>query len=272
MPGVGMAGSITEITSPGSNPQQRYLVTGLLSIWDDEGQGLGRLLRRLGLAREGCLVDAQRPRPEQPQVRRYDVPGIEPDQIAGHHLRRRDEDGLSAPHDACRWAGHPPEGGERLFRAIFLDEPHDPVEDDDREDDERVLEVSQDRRDAGGREQHDDHRVRELLEEQDPGRLRTSLGQLVAAVLEETPSGVRHRQTTRRVRAQGTGHRGSVEHPGAQDVFQRITCESRPNRGPAAPPVSACSVRRRAATAPPALQPPRPQAPRSTRTARGGAG
>ena len=37
VPGVGMTGSITEISGPGSNPQQRYVVTGLLSIGNDEG-------------------------------------------------------------------------------------------------------------------------------------------------------------------------------------------------------------------------------------------
>ncbi len=64
-PGVGMTGSITEITSPGSDPSQRYLVTGLISAGDTEGivgidgisaQGNGGIYGIMALSRMGTGI------------------------------------------------------------------------------------------------------------------------------------------------------------------------------------------------------------------------
>ena len=103
--------------------------------------------------------------------------------VGGHHVpassRTRSPGTSSAAgttivtpptNDARRWAGQALERVHRLFRPILLDEPDDPVEDDDHQDDGGVLEVADGRGDRGGTEQDQDHRVGELFGQQPPGR------------------------------------------------------------------------------------------------------
>ena len=119
---------------------------------------------------------------DEAQVGRDDVAGVEPDDVTGHELRRRDDRRLAAADDPGRRARHPLERVHRLLGPVLLDEADDPVEDDDGEDDDRVLQVADRRRDDRRPDEDEDHRVRELLGQEAPGRLQRPGAELVRAV------------------------------------------------------------------------------------------
>ncbi len=177
------------------------------------GKRLRRLLGGLGLAGQRRFVDPKRPRLREADVGRDDVAGLQPEDVARHHLGRGHEQRASPAHDPRHGAGHPLEGLDRLLGAVLLDEADDPVEDDDRQDHDGVLGVAQDRGDHGRDQQHDDHRVRELLEEQPPRWLAATLDQLVAAGPHQAGRRLGLGQAIDRVRAQDLGNVGGGHSP-----------------------------------------------------------
>ena len=75
--------------------------------------------------------------------------------------------------------------------------------------------------DEGRDHEHDDHRVRELLDEQAPGRLATSLQELVRTHASQTLLRLGRAQTCREIRAQRLGHDSRFDHPRADQAEWR---------------------------------------------------
>ena len=154
-------------------------------------QRLGRLLHGDGLARQRRLVEAQVGCLDQPSIGDHEVPRLEVQHVAHDDLRGRDRADLPVAGDAGDWQGHPPEGGHRPLRPVLLREADDRVEHDDDGDHGGVGEVADDGRHEARRQEHDDHRVGELAQEQPPGGLRRRLDELVRPVRPESGGGLR---------------------------------------------------------------------------------
>ena len=179
----------------------------------DVGKGRDDLGGGLRLAGQRSLVDSEGGRFGEPHVGRNDVAGLETDDITGHQLAGRNLCNLTTPHDASGRARHLLERGHRLLGAVVLDEPDHAVEQHDGENDEGVLEVADERCDDRRDHEHDDHRVRELLDEQAPGRLAPALDQLVRSEPGQSLGGVGHSQSQRRIGGQRRGDGRPIDRP-----------------------------------------------------------
>ncbi len=83
-----------------------------------------------------------------------------------------------------------PQGGHGLLRSVLLTESQNGIQDDDRQDGYRILEIAEgsgrDRRD----DEDDDQKRGELLEEDAPGALDSRLDQLVGPVVGQPSLGL----------------------------------------------------------------------------------
>ena len=145
-------------------------------------QGGGDLGDGLRFTGQGRLVDAQRGRLHETQVGGDDVALLEEEDVARHDIPGGHELRLVVPDDARLRAGHALERIHGLLGPVLLDEADDAVEDDDGQDDGRVLGVADERGDHRCHQEHHDHGARELVQQQAPGRALLRLDELVGPV------------------------------------------------------------------------------------------
>ena len=151
-------------------------------------RGVGRagqqrfLVDRHRFAGQRRLVDAQRGGLDETEVGRHFRAGLQPHDVAddqvrcGHFAARR-----AADHVRVR-SGQRSQRRHCLLGAPLLREAEDGIEHDDRED-RAGLDAFADRKgDAGGDQQHADHEVGELRDENRRGSARLRLGQRVGSV------------------------------------------------------------------------------------------
>ena len=145
---------------------QRHIVGAL-----GEGDDVGVLLDRDGLAGKSGLLDLHGGALDHAAVRRHGVAGLKQDHVAGDELGARHMDHLAVADDLGLSRGHLLQRLEGLLGLGLLDHAEDGVQDDDGQDDGGVrplglaLDEASDDGDGGRNEQHDDHRVTHLLEE-----------------------------------------------------------------------------------------------------------
>lgn len=172
-------------------------VVGLLGQ-GSPGAGLdGGLLARFALARQGGLDGREAVSVKELGVSRDDVAGLEHEEVAHHHLRRRHE-------GRCAVALHPgsrrrqrAEGQHRGLRAKLLHEADDGVHDDDGGDGNGFDEVPERARDGRRRHEEPDERRGELAGEQLPPRSPRRLLQGVRPVGGEPGCGGRPGESAR---------------------------------------------------------------------------
>ena len=156
---------------------------------------------------------------DQARVRGDGVALLDEQDVARHHLRG----GNALPRaaaDHVRVRGrHAPQRGDRLLGARLLDVAHERVQQDHREDRDRLVrqrrvafEQPQSSGDGGRHEQQDHQRFGELREKLLPRRDRLFRGELVPAVALEPRARLGFAQAALRVGAEG-GKRLFRAHP-----------------------------------------------------------
>ena len=176
----------------------------------------GGLLDRRGLAGERGLVDREIDRLDQSSVGGDPVAGAEEHDIAWHELPRRDDGFVAVAQHTGRRGGHAPQGLDRPFRAVLLDEAEQHGEQHDDRDDHGFESVAEQSRDERRAEQDQDQHVLELSRERVPGGRACRGVQLVRPV-----------------------HGGGVVRPQGSRVRSRTCAASpspRPRTGCASPP------------------------------------
>jgi hypothetical protein len=165
----------------------------------------GDLQRVLGhgqaLAGEGALRGLQGGGADEPGVGGNGVALLDDDDVARHHLGRGHRPPLAVAHHVGLGGRHLAKRRHRRFRAGFLDEAQDRVEQHDGENGQGLvrqrgvaLDEPEGRGDRSGHEEQEDQHVLELGEEAPPHRrLRLRL-ELVAAVEGQPLPGLRGAQ------------------------------------------------------------------------------
>ena len=147
------------------------------------GDGIGRLLRRNGLAGQRRLLGAQVLGVDETQVGRDLVAGFEKHDVAGRRDPRPECSRVSPPRTRARLRRkHVADRVERLLRPALLHEAEQRIEDDDGEDDRGVEPQAQHQLDEAGGEQDIDEDVVELGEEPQQRPLLLALRQAVRPV------------------------------------------------------------------------------------------
>ena len=145
----------------------------------------------------------------QPRVGGNGVALFDEDEVAGHHLGRRDALLRAVPYDLGVGRRHLAQRRHRVLGSGLLDVAHDRVEQDDREDGDRfvgqrgvALDEPQPGRNRRRDEQQDDEHVLKLGEEFPPGRDGLLGRQLVLAVAFEPRPRLPLAEAEPRVRAE----------------------------------------------------------------------
>jgi len=123
------------------------------------------------LAGEGGLVDLEVPGGRQAEIRRDLVPGLEQDDVSGHHLCRRDARLFACPQDRCLGDHGPGKCLHGLDRPRLLDEAYHGVDEDHPEDDPGVDPFLEHGRDDPRSQEDVDQGLVELEEEAEQGTL-----------------------------------------------------------------------------------------------------
>ena len=97
--------------------------------------------------------------------------------VAGHQQRGIQVDDPSIAAHPGRCGQHALQGRQRLFRPVLLIKPQSGVEHDDDEDNHCILEVANGPRQPGGKQQHDNQEVFELVDKFQPQRSRRGFQQ-----------------------------------------------------------------------------------------------
>ncbi len=137
------------------------------------GKGFRRLFHRHGFAGQRGLLHLHRRALDDPRVGGDGVPRLEVDDVAGHQLFASDHGQLPVAENLGGGGRHRLQRLNGLFGLVFLHDAEHGIQNDDRQDDEHVGErLPRVRRRDGGkhrrRQQHEDHRIGELLQE--PGK------------------------------------------------------------------------------------------------------
>ena len=148
------------------------------------------LVHRDRFAGQRRLLDLQSLGPQNPQVRRDLVAGLQLHQVAGHQLRgvHGDQPAAAPGHGVGR--EHPPDGLQGVLGLALLHESDGRVDEHDAQDDAGVEPVPQQGRDPRRRQQHVDQQVVELGEEAQQRAAGLGLGQSVGAVGDQAPAGL----------------------------------------------------------------------------------
>lgn len=174
-------------------------------------QGLDRLEHGCRLARERRLFHREARDLDQPEVCRHGLTGLEQHHVARHQFARGNVgDRAGAAH--ARERGR--EIAQRLYsalRAVFLHEAHHGVEQDDRENCDRVLRLAEESRDQACAEQHQDHDIRELPEQHAQRTTPRRLGNLVAPVRGTAPLDLGRIEAPERIDAESRHAVGSAQ-------------------------------------------------------------
>jgi len=160
------------------------------------------LLDRHRLAGERRFAGGQRRGFDQPGIGRDDVARLELDDITRDDLDRRHDAGDPVATYARVRGRHAAQRSDRLLRVVLLVEADQRVQDDDREDREAIAPLAGDAGDDPRRDQDRDHDALELREQDREGPDGRGLGELVPAVLLESPARLLLSQTEARVRDQ----------------------------------------------------------------------
>ncbi len=169
----------------------------------DGGVGLGQRIRDLvhgrRFAGQRRLLHAQIGRLDEPRVRGDGVARLQDDDIARHEpVRLHLLDAAVAAHLYAR-SCHLLERRHRLLGPVLLRESEDRVEHDDDQDRDGVLDLTQKAGDNSGNNEDDDHRLLELVQQDQPGALDAAVDQLVGAEAGVTLLGLGGCQALRRV-------------------------------------------------------------------------
>ena len=127
---------------------------------------------------------------EEPQVRRNLVAGLEEHDVPRDELIRGKHARLAAAHSPGLGGKHVADRIQRLLGPALLDEPQEPVENDDREDDRRVDPQAQHQFGEPGAEKNVDKDVVELGEEPHERAPLLALRQTVRPILLEPSRGL----------------------------------------------------------------------------------
>ncbi len=177
------------------------------------GERVRVLVRRYRLAGECRLVDPEVGALDETGIGRDDVAGLQHEHIARYEVGG-DDGGLGAvTHDPRRGGRHGAQRRHRLFGAVLLEEPDEGIEDDDGADDDGVRGLADRHHHCRRDEQHHDHRVGELRDEDPPRRLNRLLLELVGPVTFPALPHLGRPQATLGIGVQCGGHRGRIGHP-----------------------------------------------------------
>lgn len=109
-----------------------------------------RFLDRRAFARERRLHRRKRMRFDERRVGCDDIAGLEQEYVARDYLRCDHDDRSSIAKYARSRRGHGSERENRALRAVFLEEPHARIDDQDRPDGDRIARLTQRCRDDAG--------------------------------------------------------------------------------------------------------------------------
>jgi hypothetical protein len=128
-----------------------------------------RLFDGKGLPGEGCLGDEQVLRLQNASITGDDIPSVQDHHVPWHDLIDRDLDGLSVPQDH----GLDLNEGEQLVHGVgrspFLPESEQAADQDDREDQQGVSGLAEEKRQRHCEEQDQDYGTLELCQQQGQG-------------------------------------------------------------------------------------------------------
>jgi hypothetical protein len=153
----------------------------------------GRVLEhRLALAGERGFLHVQRDRLHQTCIRAHGIAFAEHQHIATDQLGTRYAQRLPAAHHGRGHGGHAGQRSDGIRRLGFMQVSQQPVEHDDRCDDDRVdrpafeaVERPSRQGNGDGRQQQVDKRVAKLRQHAAPGRRGRGAAQFVRAVLQQ---------------------------------------------------------------------------------------
>ena len=179
---------------------------------------VGVLRDRRRLAGEGRLLRLQVDRPHQPAVGGDAVACVEHEQVAGHHVPRRQLDLLAVTDDGGARGRHLPQRIDGALGAELLHEAEQHGEQHDHRDRDGFDDVPEQRRQCSRHQQDDDQHVAELRGEQPPRRGPVGgLQHVRADALEPTSRFVRRQAAAARPEAANDLVRG-LRVPRLRDV------------------------------------------------------
>jgi hypothetical protein len=150
---------------PGGDERPRKRKRGPVAQGRVLRHGVDVLGGRHGFAREDRLVDAEVPRPEEPEVGRHPIPRLDEHHVSRHEVGHRHAQPRAVAQDGRLRRDHVADRGERVLGLALLQEADDGVHEDDGEDHPGVDEVTKRGRRRRPRQQEVDERVVELGEE-----------------------------------------------------------------------------------------------------------
>ena len=154
-----------------------------------------RLCHRHALAGQGGLLGAQARALEHARISRHGVARLEHEHITRDQLLTGDGDELPAAQDAAVRGAQFLQGGDGLLGLALLVHAEHRVDDDDDENDDDIGKAlvrirARDGRDQRRREQHEDHRIGQLLEKALHERWFRRFGKHIAPVARKARGGL----------------------------------------------------------------------------------
>ena len=145
------------------------------------------LLDRLGLTGERRLLNPQVDGFQQAAIRRYQVPRLKQDDVAGHQFRRGNLLDHTVATNLHHRHRHALEGGHCFLGPVLLTEAQQRIENHDDSDNRRIRSFTHHAGHNGRHDQDHDHDTRELLPQNAPGALDPPLHQDIGAEFFRTP-------------------------------------------------------------------------------------
>jgi len=205
-PELGLHAGRDDDPAPATVGHQRALERDVRAVAERQilvAEGLRARLDRLRLAGERRLVDAQLCRLEDADVRRHGAARLEQHHVPGHHVLARHHRCAAVTPDACLRRAERLQRKDRALGAILLDEAQHRVERQDDGDRQRILRLAEDARQHRARDQHQDHEVRELVEQHAQRAALPPLGETIRPEALAPERDFAARQTVRRRHRQG---------------------------------------------------------------------
>jgi hypothetical protein len=142
----------------------------------DSSSSASTLVDRDRFPRERGLLHLQPRRLADPQIGGHDHAGFEQHDVAGDDLGSRHRNDRPIAEHRRHRSRHRLQRLHGALGTVLLDAADDGVQDDDRDDRHGVVRVADHPRDDGGGEQHQDHEVGELADEDAERRSPAAFG------------------------------------------------------------------------------------------------